>query len=207
MGCDAARSYRRFWRRLNAQLAKFYVEMAKERGSTTLVISEGSSDEERPTVDQLLRQGSLVILTSVGTSPIAQRVIESGVLSWYTFRIEQTLTPKQENRWACGGPPPEIPPMRSGDIALQFFGGTTVVDGITITFKNHWAFVPKEGGRYLAIVTHCSDNTGNAGSPYAWFNLGSNGSLTQDKISVEDSEILRLGSLSRVRDWLKNRRR
>ena len=192
---------------LDAQLASFYVEWAKERGSTNLVISEGSGDHEKPTADQLLRQGSLVILMSVGTSPIAQRVIESGVLSWYTFRIEQTLTPKRENRWACGGPPPEIPPLRSGDIALQFFGGTTVVEGVSITFKDHWGFVPIDGGRYLAIVTHCSNTTGIAGSPYAWFNLASNGSLTQDRISVEQSEILKLGSLNRVREWLAQKRR
>ena len=90
---------------------------------------------------------------------------------------------------------------------MRFFGGSATFDGVTLNFTNGWSFRQHGESRFLAYLYYlCGGAAAPADDADGWFEIDRTDRLRSTSDSDAAREMLRLGTVTRVRDWIRSRR-
>jgi hypothetical protein len=127
------------------------------RSSETLTLSDGGGDLAVGLPD-VLKVYSVVVATPVRGSDSPVAVTADNIYTWHVLRVDQTLTRRTPGPAECGEEVPGRPALKAGEMAVPVLGGTTVIDGISITILAPGLEVTLDSGSsYLLIGSRCQD--------------------------------------------------
>ena len=107
----------------------------------------------------------------------------------------------------CPAVRPEIPTLPQSTLAVRFFGGSTTIDGVTITFTDGSNFRRHGETRFLAFLLHvCERPAITVEYSNGWFEVTSEGRLVSSRVSPGVKEVLNLRTVQGVREWMASRR-
>jgi len=188
-----------------SQLHSVYVDRAKEFKSKGVM--EGTVRLRAPydpadTLAEQLESTTLFLLT-LARLDVATTITEESVYTWHVFRVTEALSPRlPHNRVSCYREPP--PGVGQNEVAIQFPGGSTVVEGVTLTFFEDWVKRPVMGRQYLGFVALCAPNAGAIRhGPAGWLPVEADGTLTVSPGSRTAPEVVTARTLGRLTDVLK----
>ena len=193
---------------LPAQLNPSYsvfARQAKARGESRLVIRNAFQGQAIVPLAERLRHSVLAVVTPTRVN-VAQTILASDLYSWHVLRIEQLLSARVlRYPDSCRGTP-ELPPMGRDEVAVQIYGGETVVEGVTLVFTN--GLQPRVvGRRYLTFLTYCSDSiTAVPQGESAWFDLDSQGAIMSSSAHPTAKEVVAFGSISQLQAHLDSKK-
>lgn len=131
-----------------------YVQEARSKGQTELIIPSPMVEyvTNVKSLHEALQYYTMVVATPVKKLTIAK---EDGELrTWYTFDINESLTPKKYNPCDDCAPPGLLPrellPLDPGQVLVAERGGSVTVDGVQLSMKPEFNFTLNE--RYLLFL-------------------------------------------------------
>jgi hypothetical protein len=179
------------------------VKHARSRGQglENITLEQSSSFDGLAPLAERLHQRTITAVTPVRLG-VAQSILPSSIYTWHILRVDRRLSGRIDVApVGCDGAPPSIPDLQENEIAVQFYGGSTVVDGFTLTFKDTQTPKPSLGQRYLAFLTHCSRSAaGLRDGPFGWFELDPNGAISSPygMTNPEIAAVVAFGTIQRL---------
>ena len=181
----------------------YRVREAKEAGWKEITINIAPYHSNGTLEERAAR--SAVLLLELRRPDVARVFAPPGMYRWHAFRVERVLSaqtkPKDDRCQA------DLSTVPDGDLAVEFFGGSTVIDGVSVIFSNGWSFDPAASSskKYLAFVRYCSPRgalllDGASG----WFPVDAAGAVGPSGSTVAAAkEVEAMGSISAVEQWLR----
>jgi hypothetical protein len=134
---------------------------------------------------------------------VAETILPSSIYTWHVFSVTQSLRPPVVfGTGACFGTPPALQ-VRNDELAIQFFGGSTVVTGVTLTFYDTSVPSLSVGDQYLAFVAHCSPTAASIpDGPFGWFDVDRTGTISSATTHPAAQDIVRFGTIDKLQESL-----
>ena len=180
------------------------VDSAKAQGKTSVsyLALPADGDSQRPPFDQFLRDSVVFVATSQRRDAPLVVTTSQTMITWHLFHVERMLS--------AGGPSaacPIVPDSLSiggRDIAVPVFGGTAIVDGVTVTLAGAGTgpTTLPAGERYLIAGARCEGSVVLGGGLLGIWRLDGDGML----IPREDqrgSLMESLRSVAAIESYLK----
>ena len=188
------------------QLHSVYIEKAKEfksKGMTEGTVRVRAPYDPADSLKEQLESTTLFLVTPAKLD-VAKTITEESVYTWHVFRVDEVLSSRRPPaRVSCYRDPP--PNVGQNEVAIQFPGGSTVVEGVTLIFFEDWIKRPIAGRQYLAFVALCGPNAGAIRhGPAGWLPLETDGRIGVSAGSRTAPEVVAARTLARLRDVLKS---
>lgn len=114
------------------------VKKAKEKGNNKIIVYPPNVEyvNHLTSMDEVLSSYSAVIAQPVAKFTQISKD-EEAVITWYKFKILETLSDKVCHRCPPANDiPSEMLPLNSDEIIVARYGGTTSLDGVEVTMPN-----------------------------------------------------------------------
>jgi hypothetical protein len=182
-----------------------YVRRAKQEHRTSTSFGE-LYEPTYESLRDLLTKYSLVVVTPLRVNA-AQTVANAGIQSWTVFRLVEVVVNRPTSAERCRWPLPSSLSLKSGELAFVRSGGSTTIDGVTITMNTN-AFLPEDSTRnYLVVAVTCPNGVAYSALPISEesvFEITPQGRIVSGPGTRFPSQIemQALGTLDRVKNYV-----
>jgi hypothetical protein len=161
---------------------RWHAAVARARGQKRVVLP--APDPEYPGADPSYRlKDALKDYSVVVVEPLVQKVLPysgNSIVTWSRFRILETLVqhPTQACPNCVADPPDELLPIAPDELVVPQYGGSVVIDGVSINMVDERFPKFKKGKKYLLFASRYPSGTALiCGGPIGAYLVGEDESI------------------------------
>jgi len=157
----------------------------------------------------LARQHAFVLVSPI-RADAAVTYDGTSIWTWSVVRVLEEIENANLSRATCAIQVPSAVSLNPGEAAIRMTGGTLMIEGVSVTRPVRVNFQYEPARRYVLLADVCAG--GAIELPmggYAVFEVTPEGRLlpTLSKSLTYEQEILRLETLEKLRDYVRNQAR
>ncbi len=171
----------------------WYAQTAQAQGASSYSFPAGIFEYFiPPTWNDVLAENSFVIVEPVESKSYAENYggpEDNTIITWYRFRVIEFLS-RKDAVISVPAPPADMTPAQANEIILSKYGGSLVINGVTLTSVDFQFPEFVAGQRYLIIYHYMDPTTKDVDAA-----MGGDGIFTIDSSGIMRNVLTSMPSL------------